>query len=94
MSTPLHRIAVLLPLLAACTAQSPHLDRQFGQSVSLLQLQQVRHPDAGQLYSTADGMDGRAASSAYQQYQKSFQAPEPQPQAFTIGIGGGSSKSK
>jgi hypothetical protein len=94
MSMPFHRLAVLLPLLAACTAQSPKLDSQFGQSMSLLQLQQVRHPDAGQLYSTADGMDGRAANSAYQQYQKSYQAPEPQPQAFTIGIGGSSSKGK
>lgn len=94
MSLPTRSLCLLLPLLAACTAQTPRLDRQFGQSVALLQVHQVRYPAAPGQNHLVDGMDARAAASAYLQYQKSFQAPEPQPQAFTIGIGGGGAKTK
>jgi hypothetical protein len=86
-------LAALSPLLAAC-AQSPRLDAQMEQSVRLLTVQQVRNPGAARNAAPPDGIDGRAAASAYAQYQKSFQTPEPQPQAFTIGIGGGTAKGK
>ncbi|WP_107877492.1 hypothetical protein [Pseudoduganella sp. UC29_71] len=87
-------LAALAPLLAACAQQSPRTDAQMEQAVRLLTVQQVRNPGAARNAPPPDGIDGRAAASAYAQYQKSFQAPEPQPQAFTIGIGGGTAKGK
>ena len=86
--------AALTLLLAGCAQQTPRLDARMEQSVRLLNVQQVRFPAAGRDAAPVDGIDGRAGASAYAQYQKSFQAPEPQPQAFTIGIGGSSAKGK
>jgi hypothetical protein len=86
--------AALTLLLAGCAQQSPRTDAQMEQTVRLLTVQQVRFPAAGREAAPVDGIDGRAGVSAYAQYQKSFQVPEPQPQAFTIGIGGASAKGK
>lgn len=94
MNRTLIAACLALPvLLAGCASNTPQLDRQFGQAVSLMQAQQVIDPQAGKRPEPA-GLDGRAARSAYEQYQKSYAAPEPQPQAFTIGIGGSSAKGK
>jgi hypothetical protein len=93
MTQPLRTCALaLLPLLAACTAPSPRLDATFGQSVSLLHLQQVRNPQAGSEPATVDGIDGQAGASAYKNYQKSYQTPLPPPPAVIINLGGGNAK--
>lgn len=89
MTPPLRTCALaLLSLLAACTAPAPRLEAAFGQSVSLLQLQQVRNPRAGSGPATVDGIDGQAGASAYKNYQKSFQTPLPPPPAVIINLGG------
>lgn len=77
-------------LLGGCAGPTA-LDQQFGQSVRLMQAQQTMSPQptAG---NPGTGVDGKVARSAYDNYQKSFRAPEPQPAAFTIGIGSGGSK--
>jgi hypothetical protein len=88
MTLPLRTCALaLLPLLAACTAPAPRFDAQFGQSVSLIQLQQVRNPRAGSEPATVDGIDGQAGTSAYKNYQKSFQTPLPPPPAMIVNLG-------
>jgi hypothetical protein len=81
--------AALLCLLAGCTATTtPVLDSHFGESVALLKAQQIMYPDAYRNMDPVSGIDGKAGVSAYQRYQKSFAAPEPQPNVFTIGVGG------
>ena len=78
-----------LLLLAGCAATTtPVLDSHFGESVALLKAQQIMYPDAYRNMDPVSGMDGKAGASAYQRYQKSFAAPEPQPNVFTIGVGG------
>jgi hypothetical protein len=76
-------------LAEGCVQRAPVLESQFGQSVSLIKAQQIMNPDAGRNGDPIAGIDGKAAKSGYDQYQKSFRTPEPQPNAFTIGIGGG-----
>ena len=74
---------------AGCVQRAPFLEGQMGQSLSLIKAQQTLNPEASRNTNPVVGMDGKAAKSGYDQYQKSFKAPEPQPNAFTIGIGGG-----
>lgn len=76
----------LAVLLAGC-GTTPRLDRQFGSSVAALRVQQSVHANAPLNRDPVAGMDGQAASAAYDSYQKSFSAPTPQPAAFTIGVG-------
>lgn len=83
------RLAACLPLMLALAAcgTTPRLDRQFGASVAVLRAQQTLHAQAGLNTDPVSGIDGQAASAAYDNYQKSFSAPVPQPAAFTIGVG-------
>ena len=86
---PCAALLSLLSLLAGCAATTtPVLDSHFGESVALLKAQQIMYPDAYRNTDPVSGMDGKSGVSAYQRYQKSFAAPEPQPNVFTIGVGG------
>ncbi|MGK5069018.1 pilus assembly protein [Janthinobacterium sp. AD80] len=86
---PCAALLSLLSLLAGCAATTtPVLDSHFGESVALLKSQQILYPDAYRNTNPVSGIDGKAGVSAYQRYQKSFAAPEPQPNVFTIGVGG------
>lgn len=71
---------------AGCVTQPSGLP--FGSSVSLAMAQQVLDPMAGTKHATVDGMGGQEAKSAHDAYQKTFRAPQPQPNVFTIGVGG------
>lgn len=75
-------------LLAACAGPTPQLDRNFGNRAAQLVAQQLMYPDAKRNPDQVKGMDGQAASAAYDQYQKSFSAPEQQANPFTIGVSG------
>lgn len=78
-------------LLGGC-AQSPRLDREFGDSVRLVKAQQTLNPDAARQRAPVMGLDGPAARSAYDNYQRSFAAPESQANGFTISSGGVTSR--
>ncbi|HEU4844801.1 MAG TPA: pilus assembly protein [Burkholderiaceae bacterium] len=75
-------------LLGACASNTPYLDSQFGQANRMMQAQQTINPQ-GLPGNPSAGVDGKVAKSAYEQYQKTYRAPEPQPAAFTIGLGSG-----
>ena len=75
-------------LAAGCVQRAPYLESQMGQSLSLIKAQQVINPNAGSNADPVAGLDAKAAVSAQDRYQQSFKAPQPQPNAFTIGIGG------
>lgn len=70
-----------------CTTTTPALDRHFGETVNLMKAQQTLHPAAALNTNPVVGIDGKAAKSGYDAYQKSFATPEPQTNAFTIGVG-------
>lgn len=79
---------ILLLAMTACTSTTPNLDQHFGRGVSLTKFQQTIDPQASRNRDQVHGIDARAAKSAYDEYQKSYRTPEPQPTSFTIGIGG------
>ncbi len=79
--------ATLLLAVAGCAPTTPNLDRHFGQGLNLAKAQQTLNPQAGRNLDPVNGIDGKAAKSAYDEYQKSFRVPAPQPNAFTIGVG-------
>lgn len=81
--------ALLLGFMTGCTSMTPMYDRHFGEAVSLVKAQQTLHPEASRNQDTVKGMDGKAAKSAYDAYQKSYTAPEPQANVFAIGVGAG-----
>jgi hypothetical protein len=73
-------------LSAGCVTQPT--TTPFGANVSLTMAQQVLYPTALAKHTTVDGIGGQEAKSAYDAYQKTFRSPEPQPNVFTIGVGG------
>ena len=73
--------------VTGCASRTPYFDSHFGEAVNLLKAQQVLNPQASNNSDSVKGIDARAAKSAYDAYQKSFSAPEPQSSAFTIGVG-------
>ncbi len=79
--------ALLLTLVGGCASRNPYLDTQFGKSVRLLNAQQTINPNAITNTDPVLGLDGQAALSGFNDYQKTFAAPAPQPATFTIGIG-------
>jgi hypothetical protein len=79
--------------LNGCMSSTPHWDQTFGDSVRQVTALQTLNPHAGQNDDPVDGIDGSSANSAMQSYDKSFTAPPPPQNMFTIGISGGSSGS-
>lgn len=85
----------LLCLLAAgalsgCASLSttPQWDARFGIDTRTTLALQIIDPDAGRNGGSVAGMDGRAARSAYERYQKAAGEPAQQPSSLTIGVSG------
>ena len=74
-------------LLNACaTETAPMLESHFGEAVRTARVQQTIDLDASKNTDPVAGMDGKAAKTAVDRYQKSFEAPPP---TFTvINVGG------
>jgi len=78
----------LLPLtLAACMAPTPYVDRDLGKAAMDLRNAQILNPGADRNTTVPNGLDGAAAQSGYEQYQKSFKAPDKTSNTFLIGVG-------
>lgn len=73
--------------LAGCASTSPVLDSHFGEAVNAAKAQQIINPDASQNTDPVAGVDGKAADAAMDRYHRSFVAPPPTTNVFTIGIG-------
>ena len=82
-------IGGMLVAMTGCVSPTPILDAEFGKSVSLIKAQQTLNPSASRNTNPVNGLDGVAAKSGYDAYQKSYKTPEPPSNAFTIGVGGG-----
>lgn len=81
--------ALLLFAVTGCASTTPVADRHFGEAINMMKAQQTLNPGAALNTDPVKGIDGQAAKSAYDQYQKSFKEPVAQPNAFTIGVAGG-----
>lgn len=78
----------LLPLtLAACMAPSPYVDQHLGQAATDIRNAQIMNPSADRNMAPPLGLDGPASKAAYDQYVKSFKAPEKSANSFLIGVG-------
>jgi hypothetical protein len=81
-------IAAALYQLTGCAPVAPNLDNNFGNSLNALKAYQTINPEASANTANPD-MDGRAAKEAIDRYYKSFSAPAPHQNVFTIGVGRG-----
>jgi hypothetical protein len=75
--------------LGGCLSSTPHWDKTFGNSVTQIRDMQVLNPNAGDNTDPVAGIDGKAAVAAQTQYDKSFTAPPPSVNVFTIGVSPG-----
>lgn len=82
-------LSVAMYSLSACAETTPRLEAEFGQAVHSTLNAQIINPEAGNTNDPVAGLDGRAARDAINNYQKSFAKPEPAPNVFTLGVGGG-----
>lgn len=76
--------------LSACASTSPNLDAQFGDAVQVAGARQTLDTTATARNAGRDvgGLDARAARAAFDRYLATFLRPEPQQNAFVIGVGG------
>jgi hypothetical protein len=86
------RVAVSIGACAAlsgCLSSTPAWDRNFGYAVTTIRQMQTLNPDASDNTDPVAGVDGRTADAAQTAYYKSFTAPTPPTNVFTIGVGAG-----
>ena len=81
--------ALPVSLLTACMPLTPHLDSPFGDAANIVKAQQIINLDAAKNTDPVSGVDGKAAQSAMENYDKSFKAPPKTTISNTISIGGG-----
>lgn len=85
------RALLIVPLAAAlggCMTSSPIWEAHFGEAVRTSTQAQIIDPDAAQHAASAQGIDGKAAASAMDLYDKSYQQPPVADNAYTMGVSG------
>jgi hypothetical protein len=71
--------------LSACAPS--RLDMDYGTSFKLQKFNQTVDLNAGKKVEPAEGMEGKAAQGAVENYQKSFQKEVPPP-TYVLSVGG------
>lgn len=84
-------VGLVALLVAGCAENRYREPENFGDAVRAAQARQIINPDASRSTARPDGMDGAAAKSTIDRYQKSFETPPAPVNVFTIGVGGGTS---
>jgi hypothetical protein len=84
---PFYVLIAATALLAGCVQPAPIVDSHMGQALTMIKAQQTINPEASRNADPVASIDGKAGKSGYDLYQKSFRAPDPQQNIFTIGIG-------
>ncbi len=82
---------IAIGMMTGCAPTTPRMDMHFGEAVNTAKAQQTINPDASRNTDPVAGLDGQAAKSTIDLYQKSFKSPPPPVNVFTIGVGSGSS---
>lgn len=80
-------ILALAALVTAGCANPTPVEANFGNAVNRAKAAQVVDPDAPSRARPQLQVDGAAAKSAVDQYQKSFEAPTLPPTILNIGVG-------
>ena len=75
-------LALLACAASGCVSTTPDWDKHFGAANRGNLAAQVLNPSAAASRNPALGLDGRAARSAIDNYQRSFARPEGQPAAM------------
>jgi hypothetical protein len=73
-----------IAILSACAPS--RLEMDYGTSFKLQKFNQTADLEAGKKAEPAEGMDGKAAQAAAENYQKGFKK-EPPPPTFTLSVG-------
>lgn len=81
-------LAAAMIQMSGCAPLTPNLDDSFGDSLRTLMFYQTINPSAS-MNTASPQLDGRAAMEVTDRYYKSYSAPAPQQNVFTIGVGGG-----
>ncbi len=83
-------------VFAGCAPMTPRLDGSFGEAVTLARAQQVLDKDAPAKNAgkTAAGISGSVAKLITDRYEKTFCAPETQPNVFAIGVSGSNANAR
>ena len=83
-------IALAGLVFAGCAPMTPRLDGTFGEAVNLAKARQVIDQDAPakNAAKSAAGLGGGVAKLITDRYEKTFCAPETQPNVFAIGVSG------
>ncbi|MGF6726255.1 hypothetical protein P3T43_005644 [Paraburkholderia sp. GAS41] len=90
------RAALIVPAFAAlsgCMTSTPIWDAHFGEAEKAATQAQIIDPHAAEHSASVDGIDGKSAASAMNQYDKSFAQPITTASPFAIGVSSGSSGS-
>lgn len=66
---------LLAGALTGCMSPTPRLDARFGEASKMLRAQQTLNPEASRNTSPVEGIDGKAARGALENYQDSFRQP-------------------
>jgi len=83
-----HLIALAaVAALTACVSTTPVYDKHFGEAVRTVRAMQTLNPNAASEYDPGSGVDGRAATAAMDRYNGSYRSPEPDTNAYTVGVG-------
>lgn len=77
----------LVSTLAGCMSSTPKWDVSFGNAVTEMRTMQTMNPNASMNDDPVAGLDGIAAGYAIDNYGKSFDAPPPHTNVFSIGVG-------
>jgi type IV pilus biogenesis protein CpaD/CtpE len=73
--------------LSGCAPTTPRLDANFGDAVNTAKAQQIVNPDASLNTDPVAGLDGTAANSVIDRYNKSYEKPPAPANVFSIGVG-------
>lgn len=86
-------LAPLCAALGGCMTSTPLWDARFGEAARAVKQAQIIDPQAGERNPSRPGVDGAAAVSAMNRYDKSFakSSAAANPYVIGIGTGGGSS---
>lgn len=90
MKPTIFAVAAIACTLVGCANNAGR--EQVGAGIRVTMATQVMNPGAASDLDPVAGLDGKAAKSGYDAYQKSFTAPTPQQNQLTIGLGGSSGR--
>lgn len=75
-------------VLAGCAATTPQIDARQGTAARTMRVQQTLNPEASRNTDPVQGLDGKAAKGALDNYRDSFRTPPSEAsQVLSIGVG-------